>query len=110
MQDASLNNTQQVSTDKIMQYLKEFMVVKEDLKQVKDELRQEFKSELGKLRSDFMDYLDRRLLDLKGDLVVILKSEDRKLCALVELLVAKSVITTPEAHSIIKMQPFPQSA
>ncbi len=112
-----------VSTDEIMQYLKEFMVVKEDLahfatkedlerfatKEDLNSLRSEFKSDLGKLRSDFMDYLDRRLLDLKGDIVVIMKSENRMICDLIALLVSKSLISSTEAHSIIKMQPFPQS-
>ncbi|MBI2645160.1 hypothetical protein HYW94_03255 [Candidatus Uhrbacteria bacterium] len=63
---------------------------------------------LGKFRSDITDYMDKRLLDLKGDLVVIMKSEDRKLSALVELLVHKSILTTSEARSIARMEPFPQ--
>ncbi len=125
MNDQTTNSA--VSTDEIMQYLKEFMVVKEDLvnfatkedlerfatkedlEQVKNELRSEFKEDISKLRSDFMDYLDRRLLDLKGDIIVIMKSENRMICDLVALLVSKSLISTNEAHSIIKMQPFPQS-
>jgi hypothetical protein len=71
-------------------------------------LRAEFKEDMGRLRSDFIDYLDKRLLDLKGDLVVIMKSEDRKLGALIEILVHKNILTASEAHGIIKMEPFPQ--
>ena len=114
MSDKTINGA--VSTDEIMQYLKEFMVVKEDLAgfATKEDLerfatKEDLTQEIGRLRSDFMDYLDRRLLDLKGDIVVIMKSENRMICDLIALLVSKSLISTTEAQSIIKLQPFPQS-
>lgn len=88
-----------VTNDEIMDFLKENMVTKQEL----DE-------RLGRLRSELIDYLDKRLMDLKGDLVVIMKSEDRKLNALIELLVQKSVLTVTEAKTITKLEPFPQAA
>ena len=34
--------------------------------------KHELKEELGKLRSDMIDFIDKKLLDLKGDLVVFM--------------------------------------
>jgi len=108
-------NEYDVTTNEIMDFLKENMATKDDIKNmatkddIKDMVTKQYLDEkLGKFRSDITDYMDRRLLDLKGDLVVIMKSEDRKLSALIELLVHKSILTTSEAHSIVKMEPFPQ--
>ncbi|MFA5317924.1 MAG: hypothetical protein WC323_00395 [Patescibacteria group bacterium] len=54
------------------------------------------------------DYLDDKLSDLKGDLVVLMRKEDAKLCGLVDLLKNKKVISEEEAKNILAMQPFPQ--
>ncbi|MDO8571665.1 MAG: hypothetical protein Q7R79_03215 [bacterium] len=121
------------TTDEIMDFLKENMVTREEFNELREDVnvlkedvnvlkedvqglkknmatRQELNEALGKLRSDFIDYMDKQLLDLKGDLVVIMKSEDRKLCALIELLVHKSILTASEAKTIVKLEPFPQAA
>ncbi len=55
------------------------------------------------------DYLDEKLLDLKGDLTVLIKKEDRKLLALVSVLAKNKVISTKEAKDILSLEPFPQT-
>lgn len=52
--------------------------------------------------------MSERLADLKGDLVILMRKEDRKLIALTELLIDKKVITVSEAKGIFQMEPFPQ--
>ena len=52
------------------------------------------------------DYLDEKLADLRGDLVVLTRKEDHKLTALVEILASKNVITPEESARIISMEPF----
>lgn len=54
------------------------------------------------------DYLDDKLADTKGDLVVMMRKEDQKVTALVELLIAKNVIGREDAKAVLGMQPFPQ--
>jgi len=49
------------------------------------------------------DYLDDKLSDLKGDLVVLMRKEDAKLCGLVDLLKNKKVISEEEAKNILAM-------
>jgi uncharacterized protein YydD (DUF2326 family) len=55
------------------------------------------------------DYLDDKLADLRGDLVVLVRKEDRKLAATLELLVERSVITQDDAKRVLELEPFAQS-
>lgn len=54
------------------------------------------------------DYLDDKLSDLKGDLVVLMRKEDAKLKALIEILQRRNVISGEDVKTILSMQPFPQ--
>ncbi|MBI2099218.1 hypothetical protein HYT45_02250 [Candidatus Uhrbacteria bacterium] len=54
------------------------------------------------------DYLDDKLADLRGDLVVLMRKEDKKVQSLVELLHSKKVISEEEAKRILSMDLFPQ--
>ena len=54
------------------------------------------------------DYLDEKLADLRGDLVVLTRKEDVKLRALVDILHRKQVLSEDEKQAIYKMEPFPQ--
>ncbi|OGY44123.1 MAG: hypothetical protein A3B89_03185 [Candidatus Buchananbacteria bacterium RIFCSPHIGHO2_02_FULL_40_13] len=52
------------------------------------------------------DYLDDKLSDLRGDLVILMRKEDTKLTALVSLMEKKQLLTSEEAGKIITMEPF----
>lgn len=54
------------------------------------------------------EYLDEKLADLRGDLVVLMRKEDTKLKTLVDILTKKQVITDNDAKQILTMEPFPQ--
>ena len=54
------------------------------------------------------DYLDEKLADLKGDITIELRGEDRKLAALVDILRTRQVITNDDAKQILSMKPFPE--
>ena len=54
------------------------------------------------------DYLDDKLADLSGDLVVLLRKEDKKLGAIIEELVSNKVISDVAAKRILAMDLFPQ--
>jgi hypothetical protein len=54
------------------------------------------------------DYLDDKLADLRGDLVVLTRKEDAKLAATLNLLAQKHVISNEEAKTILAMEPFPK--
>lgn len=114
-----------VTTDQIMDFLvenmvtrKEFdyefgeirkvMATKEDLKFEIAEIRKEMatKDDLGKHRSEMIDFIDKRLLDLKTDLVLIVKGEDQKLSALIELMKKKELLTAHEAQGLLQMNPL----
>ncbi|MEN9558192.1 MAG: hypothetical protein RL141_561 [Candidatus Parcubacteria bacterium] len=66
------------------------------------------KQELVAMRSVMVtkDYLDDKMADLRGDLVTLVRKEDRKLAAVVEELVKRSIFDEPTARRIFELEPF----
>ena len=52
------------------------------------------------------DYLDEKMADLRGDLVVLMRKEDTKAVKLIEILKRRKVITEIEEKEILSMEPF----
>ncbi|HAL50122.1 MAG: hypothetical protein UU40_C0008G0023 [Candidatus Uhrbacteria bacterium GW2011_GWD2_41_121] len=101
----------ETTTDEIMEFMRDHMATKEDLKDFVRKSDLEVlatKQDLGALEHRLRDAFDDKLADFKGDLVVLMRKEDTKLCELVEILQNKDVITKEEAGKILGMQPFPQ--
>ena len=55
------------------------------------------------------DYLDDKLADLRGDLVIMLRKEDTKVKTLVDVLETQKIISETDAKKILTMEPFPQN-
>ena len=91
----------QVTTNEIMEFLQEQMVTHE-------ELCSELQKSQNQQKLEILDAVDEKILNLKADITVLMRGEDRKLSILVELLRNKEVISQEEAQSILKLQPFPQ--
>ena len=68
-------------------------------------------SRLDKVESTMVtkDYLDDKLADLRGDLVVLMRKEDKKVMALIDILKERKLITDDDVKKIMAMEPFPQS-
>ncbi len=81
-----------------------------------DETHQEFshvKGEISEINSNITrmvtkDYLDDKMSDLRGDLVVMMRKEDNKLKTLVGVLKEKSVLDSSDVSRIYSMEPFAQ--
>lgn len=82
------------------------MATKNDLAEL--EARMATKDDLAKLAVKMVtkDYLDEKLFDLKGDLVVMIRKGNHKTTAIVELLNKKKVFTNTETKSILRLEPF----
>ncbi len=94
MEDASKNE--------ILEAIGEFSNrVDQDLASIKGEITQIKSIMVTK------DYLDDKLLDMKGDMVVMMRKEDEKVKLLVNLLNKKNVLNDTEAKSIFALEPFP---
>lgn len=52
------------------------------------------------------DYLDDKLADLRGDMVVLMRKEDTKLKKLVDILGKRKVLSEDESNEILGMEPF----
>lgn len=104
----------------VLEFLQENVVVKEDLKTMatkedlkllatKEDLKAfATKEDLRKMEHEILDNMDKKLDDLKGDLVMMTRKEDRKVVGLISLLRDKSVLTQDEAKGLLGMEPFPQ--
>lgn len=53
------------------------------------------------------DYLDEKLADLRGDLVVLVRKEDNKLKTLLEIMTKKKLLSEQEAEIVLRKEPFP---
>lgn len=65
------------------------------------------KEDVGKLRSDMIDFIDKKFFDLKGDLIVIIKKQDKKINELITILPSKNVLSDKEAKALLRLGPFP---
>jgi len=54
------------------------------------------------------DYLDEKLSDLRGDLVVLTRKEDTKIKTLVNILSRNNTISEKDKEEIMAMEPFPE--
>lgn len=120
---------QETTTTEIMEFLQEHMVTKEDAKlfvtkedaknfATKEDLRllekgirtdMATKNDLSILKNELLSEMDDKLADLKGDLIILMRKEDRKMATLINILAGKNVITSDEARIVLAMEPFPQS-
>lgn len=82
------------------------MVTKADLDEIIKDLAT--KEDLRRLELKMMDSFDEKLVGLKGDLVVLMRGEDQKLVALIQVLKEKQVLNDTEAKELLALQPFPQ--
>jgi len=90
----------------IVSYIKDNAATRTELL----ELRNELKSDITRISATMVtkDYLDTKLADLRGDLVVLTRKEDTKLKELVEILKKKNVLTDEDVKHILTMEPFAQ--
>jgi len=88
--------------DKRFEKIEKTMATKDDLKAMAT------KKDLGKLNIELRDFIDNKLVDLKGDLIVLMRKEDSKLTDLIKILKQKSILTDKEADGILSSEPFAQ--
>lgn len=86
-----------------------FTAVETELFEIKDRLGG-VEGRLGSVENQMVtkDYLDDKLHDLRGDLTVFIRKEDRKVVALIDELRQTKVLSEPAAQRILALEPFPQ--
>ena len=98
----------ETSKNEILEAVSEFSTnVDKQFQEVKGEIKQ-IKGEIGSIKASMVtkSYLDEKLADLRGDLVVLTRKEDTKMIKLVEILKRRAVITEAEEKEILSMEPF----
>ncbi len=110
-----MNNNLQPSNQDILDAIAEFA---DHTEERFSKLEKDFgimKTDFGVMKIDFgvmkssmvtKDYLDEKLADLRGDLVVLTRKEDTKLKALIKILKNKKIITSSDEKQLLIMEPF----
>ena len=90
-------------------FIKDNAVSKGEFNDLKSEFN-DLKSKVTTMHATMVtkDYLDGKLADLRGDLVVLTRKEDTKLKELVEILKKKKILTDDDVKHLLTMEPFPQ--
>ena len=77
---------------------------KQELKVCKKELR----AEINKNKLELKDFIENKLADQKGDLILLARKEDKKLLRLAGILYGRKVINKSEVEKLSSMEPFPR--
>ena len=87
-----------------------FGKIENEMTEIKGEIK-EIKGKIGKMENNMVttSYLDEKMSDLRGDLVVMMRKEDTKVKTLVNILREKKIISEDDVQKIISMEPFAQS-
>ena len=106
-------NTLTDKTDRRFGDIFEAVTFIKDNAAMRDEFNNEIsgiKTEISGIKSTMVtkDYLDEKMSDLRGDLVVMMRKEDTKLKTLVGVLKEKAVLDNSDVKRIYSMEPFAQ--
>ncbi|TAL49899.1 hypothetical protein EPN81_04285 [Patescibacteria group bacterium] len=100
------------TTTDIMEFLQDHMVTKEEFRGEINRLDSKINQLDGKINQtklDILDAMDEKLGSLKGDLIVMMRNEDKKVTMLIEILKQKNVLDKNDVDALSVLQPFPQS-
>lgn len=99
----------EVTTNEILEFLQEHGATKTDIQDLKGEIA-DVKAQMDDVKAQMVtkDYLDDKLADLRGDLIIIMRKQNNKFLKLVETLTNKNLLNPSESTTINKMDPFPE--
>ncbi|MBI4592277.1 hypothetical protein HY733_02405 [Candidatus Uhrbacteria bacterium] len=63
---------------------------------------------INQVKLDLLDAMDEKLGRLKGDLVVMMRNEDKKVMLMVRKLKEKNIFDDNDVEEFLKLLPFPQ--
>ncbi len=108
MEDASKNEILEAIGEFSNRVEQRFDKIEDRLGSVENRL-EKVENKLGKVEAVMVtkDYLDDKLLDMKGDMVVMMRKEDEKVKMLVQILQRKNLLNDAEAKLIFALEPFP---
>lgn len=90
----------------IVNFIQENAVTKEEFEQKTAKMDQAI-TKIGSTMAN-KDFVTEKLSDLQGNIVVLMRKEDTKLKALVDILEEKQVLNQEDKKRIFSMEPFPQ--
>lgn len=100
-------DNQNATTGDIMDFLQEHMVTREEFHSLEGDVKK-LDVKINQTKLDLLDAMDKKLDSLKGDLVVMMRSEDQKLMYMAQKLRDKKVFDDSDVNEFRAMLPFPQ--
>lgn len=111
----------QVSTNEIMEFLQDHMVMKEEFNGLHEEFNglrdqvqglgdqvQRLEVKVNQVKFDILDSMDEKLGSMKGDIIVMMRNEDKKLMLVVQKLKEKNIFNDHDLEELLTLMPFPQ--
>jgi len=91
------------SKNEILEAVNEFSSKVDERFDKVDERFDNLEGKVGKIEATMVtkDYLDEKMADLRGDLVVLMRKEDTKVVKLIEILKRRKIITEIEEKEIL---------
>ena len=89
------NMEKDTSKNEILEAVNEFSSKVDERFDKVDERFDNLEGKVGKIEATMVtkDYLDEKMADLRGDLVVLMRKEDTKVVKLIEILKRRKIIT-----------------
>jgi hypothetical protein len=95
------NKTQIEEVLEIVSFIKDHAASHEDVNRLETRM-DSLETRMDSLETKVVtkDYLDDKLADLRGDLVVLMRKEDIKVRTLVEIMLGKQLLSKEEANKV----------
>lgn len=105
-------------------FMQKYLVTKDDIKNMatKDDIKnmatkddvlgseKKLRKEMGIMKIELKDYIDEKLSDLQGNIVVLMRKEDHKVLGLIKILREKNILADSEVKKLLQMDPFPKTS
>jgi len=85
-------------------FVKDNVVLKEDLERTHHMihgLRLELRADMRKVQQETIDIIDRKLVNLRGDIIGIIRGDQAQFKKLLEILAAREVITVNDVQAVV---------
>ena len=67
------------------------------------------KEDMNKNKLEMQDFITGKIAELKGEMVVLTRTEDKKLFCLIDKLGRKKILTKRDINQLSGMKPFPRT-
>lgn len=83
-------------------------IVDNKISKAKLELGETIDTKINKAKLELMDHIDAKNADLRGDIILLLRKDERRFLHLIDILYQKKVLNKEDIKTIEELQLFPK--